>query len=83
MTNDPFKEIEQKEFNLNFSFDMLISTIMFIQKVQSLYPDKDNPVSKSCTHLLDEIVDQLIEGDSDLLNDYFNRINLDNLLDKS
>ena len=39
MTNDPFKEIEQKEFNLKFSFDMLVSTIMFTQKVQSLYPD--------------------------------------------
>ena len=83
MTNDPFKEIEQKEFNLKFSFDMLVSTIMFTQKVQSLYPDEDNPVNKSCTHLLDDIVDQLIEEDSDILNDYFNRINLDNLLDKS
>ena len=83
MTNDPFKEIEQKEFNLKFSFDMLVSTIMFTQKVQSLYSDENNPVNKSCTHLLDEIVDQLIQEDSDLLNDYFNRINLDNLLDKS
>ena len=83
MTNDPFKEIEQKEFNLKFSFDMLVSTIMFTQKVQSLYPDEDNPVKNSCTHLLDDIVDQVIEEDSDLLNDYFNRINLDNLLDNS
>ena len=83
MTNYPFEEIEQKEFNLKFSFSMLIKTIMFIQKVKSLYPDENNPVNKNCTNLLDEIVDQLIEEDSDILNDYFNRINLDNLLDNS
>ena len=35
MTNYPFEEIEQKEFNLKFSFEMLTSTIMFSQKVQS------------------------------------------------
>ena len=45
MTNYPFEEIEQKEFNLKFSFSMLIKTIMFIQKVKSLYPDEEE-VSK-------------------------------------
>ena len=83
MTNNPLERIEQKEFNLKFSFEMLTSTIMFIQKVQSLYPDENNPVNKNCTNLLDEIVDQLIEEDCDSLNSYFNRINLDNQLDHS
>ena len=83
MTNYPFEEIEQKEFNLKFSFEMLISTIMFIQKVKSLYPDQNNPVNIHCTNLEDEIVDQLIEEDLDTLNSYFKRINLDNQLDNS
>ena len=75
MTNYPFEEIEQKEFNLKFSFEMLTSTIMFIQKVKSLYPDENNPVNINCTNLEDEIVDQLIEEDLDTLNSYFKRIN--------
>ena len=83
MTNYPFEEIEQKEFNLKFSFSMLIKTIMFIQKVRSLYPDENNPVYIDCTNLEDEIVDQLIEEDIDSLNSYFNRVNLDNQLDNS
>ena len=83
MTNYPFEEIEQKEFNLKFSFEMLTSTIMFIQKVKSLYPDENNPVNINCSNLEDEIVDQLIEEDLDTLNSYFKRINLDNQLDNS
>ena len=83
MTNYPFEEIEQKEFNLKFSFEMLTSTIMFIQKVKSLYPGENNPVNINCTNLEDEIVDQLIEEDLDTLNSYFKRINLDNQLDDS
>ena len=83
MTNYPFEEIEQKEFNLKFSFDMLTSTIMFIQKVKSLYPDENNPVNINCSNLEDEIVDQLIEEDLDSLNSYFKWINLDNQLDNS
>ena len=83
MTNYPFEEIEQKEFNLKFSFEMLTNTIMFIQKVKSLYPDENNPVNINCTNLEDEIVDQLIEEDLDTLNSYFKRINLDNQLDNS
>ena len=83
MTNYPFKKIEQKEFNLKFSFEMLTSTIMFIQKVKSLYPGENNPVNINCTNLEDEIVDQLIEEDLDTLNSYFKRINLDNQLDNS
>ena len=75
MTNYPFEEIEQKEFNLKFSFEMLTSTIMFIQKVKSLYPGENNPVNINCTNLEDEIVDQLIEEDLDTLNSYFKRIN--------
>ena len=73
MTDYPFEEIEQKEFNLKFSFEMLTSTIMFIQKVKSLYPDENNPVNINCTNLEDEIVDQLIEEDLDTLNSYFRR----------
>ena len=83
MTNYPFEEIEQKEFNLKFSFEMLTSTIMFIQKVQSLYPDENNPVNINCTNLEDEIVDQLIDEDLDTLNSNFRRVNLDKLLDNS
>ena len=83
MINYPFEEIEQKEFNLKFSFEMLTSTIMFIQKVKSLYPGENNPVNINCTNLEDEIVDQLIEEDLDTLNSYFKRINLDNQLDNS
>ena len=83
MSNNPLERIEQKEFNLKFSFEMLTSTIMFIQKVKSLYPDKNNPVNINCTNLEDEIVDQLIEEDLDTLNSYFRRINLDKQLDDS
>ena len=83
MTNYPFEEIEQKEFNLKFSFEMLTRAIMFIQKVQSLYPDKNNPVNIDCTNLEDEIIEQLSEKDVDTLNSYFRRINLDNQLDNS
>ena len=83
MTKYPFEEIEQKEFNLKFSFSMLIKTIMFIQKVRSLYPDENNPVYIDCNNLEDEIVDQLSEKDLDTLNSYFQRINLDNQLNNS
>ena len=83
MTNDPFKEIEQKEFNLKFSFLMLIKTIMFIQKVKSLYPDENNPVNIAWSNLEGDIVDQLIEEDINTLNSYFRRVNLDKLLDDS
>jgi len=83
MTNYPFEEIEQKEFNLKFSFEMLVNTIMFTQKVKSLYPGENNPVNINCTNLEDEIVDQLNEKDLDALNSYFRRINLDKQLDDS
>jgi len=83
MTNYPFEEIEQKEFNLKFSFSMLIKTIMFIQKVRSLYPDENNPVNIDSINLEDEIVDQLIEEDIDTLNSYFRRVNLDKQLNDS
>ena len=83
MANDPFKEIEQKEFKLKFSFLMLIKTIMFIQKVKSLYPDENNPVNIDCTNLEGDIVDQLIEEDIDTLNSYFRRVNLDKQLNDS
>nr|BAR30590.1 hypothetical protein [uncultured Mediterranean phage uvMED] len=83
MTNYPFEEIEQKEFNLKFSFEMLVNTIMFTQKVKSLYPEENNPVNINCTNLEDEIVDQLNEKDLDALNSYFRRINLDKQLDDS
>ena len=83
MTNYPFEEIEQKEINLKFSFEMLVNTIMFTQKVKSLYPGENNPVNINCTNLEDEIVDQLNEKDLDALNSYFRRINLDKQLDNS
>ena len=80
MTNYPFEEIEQKEFNLKFSFEMLTSTIMFIQKVKSLYPGENNPVNIDCINLEGDIVDQLIEEDINTLNSYFKRVNLDRQL---
>jgi len=83
MTNYPFEEIEQKEFNLKFSFLMLIKTIMFIQKVKSFYPDENNPVNIDCTNLESDIVDQLIEKDINTLNSYFRRVNLDKQLNDS
>ena len=83
MTNNPLERIEQKEFNLKFSFVMLVNAIMFIQKVKSLYPDENNPVNINCTNLEDEIVDQLIDEDLDTLNSYFRRVNLDKLLNNS
>ncbi len=83
MTNNRFEKIEQKEFNLKFSFVMLVNAIMFIQKVRSLYPDENNPVNINCTNLEDEIVDQLNDEDLDTLNSYFRRVNLDKLLDNS
>ena len=83
MINNRFEEIEQKEFNLKFSFVMLVNAIMFIQKVRSLYPDENNPVNINCTNLEDEIVDQLNDEDLDTLNSYFRRVNLDKLLDNS
>ena len=83
MTNNRFEKIEQKEFNLKFSFVMLVNAIIFIQKVKSLYPDENNPVNINCTNLEDEIVDQLIDEDLDTLNSYFRRVNLDKLLDNS
>ena len=83
MTNNRFEEIEQKEFNLKFSFVMLVDAIMFIQKVKSLYSDKNNPVNINCTNLEDEIVDQLNDEDLDTLNSYFRRVNLDKILDNS
>ena len=83
MTNNRFEKIEQKEFNLKFSFVMLVNAIMFIQKVRSLYPGENNPVNINCTNLEDEIVDQLNDEDLDTLNSYFRRVNLDKLLDNS
>tara|TARA_R100001015_G_C4469961_1_gene53992 strand:- start:42 stop:293 length:252 start_codon:yes stop_codon:yes gene_type:complete len=83
MTNNPLEEIEQKEFNLKFSFVMLVNAIIFIQKVKSLFPDENNPVNINCTNLEDEIVDQLTDEDLDTLNSYFRRVNLDKLLDNS
>ena len=80
MTDYPFEKIEQKEFNLNFSFLMLIKTIMFIQKVKSFYPDENNPVNIDCTNLEGDIVDQLTEEDINTLNSYFKRVNLDRQL---
>ena len=47
MTNYPFEEIEQKEFNLKFSFEMLTSTIMFIQKVKNLELNALNTIYRS------------------------------------
>lgn len=83
MTNHPFEQIEEKEFNLKFSFEMLTSTIMFAQKVQTIFPDEKHPVHKECNELIDNIIDQLSEKDLNTLNNYFKAMHLDNQLDNS
>ena len=35
-------DIESKEFNLKFSFEKLVSNLMYLQKILEMYPDKNS-----------------------------------------
>ena len=75
-----FKELEEKEFNFKFSFNMVTNIILFLQKIQQMHPDKDDLVNQECTDTIDEIVDQLSEEDLESMNIYLKAINLENNL---
>jgi len=75
-----FKELEEKEFNFKFSFNMVANIILFLQKIQQMHPDKDDLVNQECTDTIDEIVDQLSEEDLGSMNIYLKAINLENNL---
>ena len=77
-----FEELEKKEFNFKFSFNMLANIILFLQKIQQMHPDKDHPVNEVVTHTIDEIVDQLCDEDLESMNIYLKAINLENNLKK-
>jgi len=75
-----FKELEEKEFNFKFSFNMVANIILFLHKIQQMHPDKDDLVKQECTDTIDEIVDQLSEEDLESMNIYLKVINLENNL---
>tara|TARA_R100001443_G_scaffold3348_2_gene10557 strand:+ start:1567 stop:1884 length:318 start_codon:yes stop_codon:yes gene_type:complete len=77
-----FEELEKKEFNFKFSFNMLANIILFLQKIQQMHPDEDHPVNEVVTHTIDEIVDQLCDEDLESMNIYLKAINLENSLKK-
>ena len=77
-----FEELEKKEFNFKFSFNMLANIILFLQKIQQMHPDEDHPVYEVVTHTIDEIVDQLCDEDLESINIYLKAINLENSLKK-
>jgi len=75
-------DLEDKEFNLKFSFGNLLSTFMYLQKILTIYPNADDPAFKDCVKLRDSITDQLSQEDINSINRYFNAINLENTLEK-
>ena len=75
-------DLEDKEFNLKFSFGNLLSTFMYLQKILTIYPNTDDPAFKDCVKLRDSITDQLSQEDINSINRYFNAINLENTLEK-
>ena len=77
-----FEELEKKEFNFKFSFNMLANIILFLQKIQQMHPDEDHPVNEVVTHTIDEIVDQLCDEDLESMNIYLKAINLELSLKK-
>jgi len=77
-----FEELEKKEFNFKFSFNMIANIILFLQKIQQMHPDEDHPVNEVVTHTIDEIVDQLCDEDLESMNIYLKAINLELSLKK-
>ena len=74
-------DIESKEFNVKFSFEKLVSNLMYLQKILEMYPDKNSHPHKDCLELWDTISDQLSDDDRDSINNYFTAIRLDNSLE--
>ena len=77
-----FEELEKKEFNFKFSFNMVANIILFLQKIQQMHPDKDDLVNEESTDALDEIINQLSDEDLESFNIYLKAINLENNLKK-
>ena len=77
-----FKELEEKEFNFKFSFNMVANIILFLQKIQQMHPDKSNAVNKASTQCIDEIVDQLSDEDLESMNIFLASITLENSFNK-
>ena len=73
-----FEELEKKEFNFKFSFNMVANIILFLQKIQQMHPDKDDLVNEESTDALDEIINQLSDEDLESFNIYLKAINLEN-----
>ena len=82
LTKMNFEELEKKEFNFKFSFNMVANIIFFLQKIQQMHPDKDHSVNEVVTYTIDEIVDQFSEEDLESMNIYLQAINLENSLKK-
>ncbi len=76
-------DIESKEFNLKFSFEKLVSNLMYLQKILEMYPDENSHPHKDCLDLWDTISDQLSDDERDSINNYFTAIRLDNSLEDS
>ena len=74
-------DIESKEFNLKFSFEKLVSNLMYLQKILEIYPDENCHPHKDCLDLWDTISDQLSDDERDSINNYFTAIRLDNSLE--
>ena len=77
-----FSELESKEFKIKFSFEKLISTLMYLQKILEIYPDENSHPHKDCLDLWDTISDQLSDKERDSINKYFTAIRLENNFDE-
>ena len=75
-------DLEDKEFNLKFSFGNLLRTFMYLEKILLIYQNADDPAFKDCSELRDSITDQLSQEDIDGINRYFNAVNLENTFEK-
>ena len=74
-------DVESQEFNLKFSFEKLVSNLMYLQKILEMYRDKNSHPHKDCLDLWDTISDQLSDDERDSINNYFTAIRLDNSLE--
>ena len=76
-------ELESKEFKIKFTFEKLMSTLMYLQKILELYPDKNCVAFKDCSNLFDNILDQLSNEERGAISNYLDAIHLDNTLEDS
>ena len=77
-----FEELEKKEFNFKFSFNMVANIILFLQKIQQMHPDKNDLVNEESTDTLDEIINQLSDEDLESMNIFLASITLENSFNK-